>query len=181
MKRLSMVILILVLTACSQQYLARDDPAYPYNLPPVGSTIVLKQTVTVPAGETRIFLQDGVLKRKSDFDRYKANCSLELRKLEERAREIEPDSFMITEVQRVMEQVVQKEVPDTGFMRVGFDNSGKPMVVRGYHLWLGSEKQPGVMRMTCRGAFDDINRADPPSLEEVRQALGELAELSLSI
>jgi hypothetical protein len=78
-----------------------------------------------------------------------------------------------------MEQVVQKQTPQTGFIKVDMDIGGKPMVVRGYHLWLGSDRQPDVMRMTCRGAFDDINRADPPSLEEVRRALGEVAELSL--
>jgi hypothetical protein len=35
--------------------------------------------------------------------------------------------------------------------------------------------------MTCRGAFDDLSRAEPPSIEEIGEALGEIAELILAI
>ncbi|MCU7795489.1 MAG: hypothetical protein KZQ73_06575 [Candidatus Thiodiazotropha sp. (ex Semelilucina semeliformis)] len=181
MKQLFVIFLLVTLTACSQRYVVSDDPNYPYNLPPVGSTIVLKKTVSVPAGEVRVFLQGGVLMNKSEFDRYKANCSFELRKLDDIPRDIEPDSFIVTEVQRTMEQVVKQLGPEQGFVKVGFDIGGKPMVTRGYHLWLGSDRQPDVMRMTCRGSFDDLNRADPPSLGEVRYSLGEFAELVMPI
>ncbi|MCU7853099.1 MAG: hypothetical protein KZQ80_12905 [Candidatus Thiodiazotropha sp. (ex Monitilora ramsayi)] len=181
MKQLLVIFLLVTLTACSQRYVVSDDPDYPYNLPPVGSTIVLKKPVSVPAGEVRVFLQGGALKKKSEFDRYKISCSFELRKLDEIPRDIEPDSFIVTEVQRTMEQVVKQREFEQGFVKVGFDIGGKPMVTRGYHLWLGSDKQPDVMRMTCRGSFDDLNRADPPSLEEVRFSLGEYAELVMPI
>jgi hypothetical protein len=180
MQRLFVTLFALMISACSQQYISSSDPNYAYNLPPVGSTLVLKKPVTVAAGETRVFIQGGELMKRSEFDRYEANCDLELRKLQDRPREIEADSFIITKVQRLMEQVVRKSSPRSGFVKVGFDVGGKPMVVRGYHLWLGSDRQPDVMRMTCRGAFDDINRADPPSLEEVRRALGGIADLSLA-
>ncbi len=181
MKQFIVMFAALLLAACSQQYLVNDDADYAYNLPPVGSTLVLKKPITIPAGEVRVFLQHGEVFRKSDFDRYEPSCSLELRKLADVAREIEPDSFLVTKVQRLMQQVVQREPPRAGLMKVDMDSGGKPMVVHGYHLWLGSDKQPGVMRMTCRGYFDDINRADPPSLNDVAKSLGDYAELSLAI
>jgi hypothetical protein len=179
MKRFTVVLLTMLLTACSQRYLVSDDLSYPYNLPPVGSTLVLKKAVEIPADETRIFLQNGVLKRKSAFDRYKPSCSLELRKLVDRPRTIEPDSFVVTQVQRLTEEVVQRDPPATGFVKVDLEQGGKPMVVHGYHLWLGSDKQPDVMRMTCLGTFDDLNRAEPPSLQDVKKSLGDYAELML--
>jgi hypothetical protein len=182
MRRSLLFMLALLLTGCSQRYLVNDDPTYAYNLPPVGSRIVLKKPLRVPGGETRIFLQGGEAMKKSEFDRYKASCSFELRKLADTARNIEPDSFLVTEVQRLTQEVVQRKPAFSGFLKVAMqDSGGKPMVTQGYHLWLGSEKQPDVMRMTCRGAFDDLSRADPPSLEEVKQSLGDYAELIMPI
>jgi hypothetical protein len=35
--------------------------------------------------------------------------------------------------------------------------------------------------MTCHGAFDDLSRAEPPSIDDVREALGEIAELVLAV
>jgi hypothetical protein len=53
------------------------------------------------------------------------------------------------------------------------------MVTRGVHLWFGSDIQPDVMRMTCRGGFDDPWRAELPSIDEMRAALGAYAGLTL--
>lgn len=182
MKRLLLMLLPLLLGACAQQAVVSDDPDYAYNLPPVGSTLVLKKQVTVPAGEVRIFLQQGELFRKADFDRYEPSCSLELRKLADVPRTIEPEQFIITKVQRLMQQVVYSQPVPGGLMKAAFDDGGgKPMVVHGYHLWLGSDTQPDVMRMTCRGYFDDINRAEPPSLNDVAKSLGDYGDLILAI
>jgi hypothetical protein len=181
MKRLLLMLLPLLLSACAQQAMVNDDPDYAYNLPPVGSTLVLKKPVTVPAGQVRVFLQRGEVFSKADFDRYEPSCSLELRKLADVPRTIEPEQFIITKVQRLMQQVVENQQPHNGLMKAAFDDSGgNPMVVHGYHLWLGSDTQPDVMRMTCRGYFDDINRAEPPSLNDVKKSLGEMAELLLA-
>jgi len=182
MQRHLLFLLALLLAGCSQSYLVNDDPAYPYNLPPVGSRIVLKKPLTVPGGETRIFLQGGEMMKKSEFDRYKPSCSFELRKLADNPRTIEPDSFITTQVQRLTQEVVQRRGSATGLLKVGLDeSSGNPIVTLGYHLWLGSDKQPDVMRMTCRGAFDDLSRAYPPSLDEVKKSLGNYAELIMPI
>jgi hypothetical protein len=182
MKRLLLLLLVLLLSACAQREMVNDDLDYAYNLPPVGSTLVLKRPLTVPAGEVRIFLQRGELFSKADFDRYEPSCSLELRKLAEVARTIQPDRFIVTRVQRLMQQVVSAPLRNGGLMKAAFEDSGgKPMVVHGYHLWLGSDTQPDVMRMTCRGFFDDINRAEPPSLNDVMESLGDFADLELAI
>lgn len=182
MKRLLAMLLVPLLSACTQHAVVNNDLDYPYNLPPVGSTLTLNKTVSVPAGEVRVFLQHGEVFRKSDFDRYEPSCSLELRKLADVPRSIEPDQFIVTKVQRLMQQVVFNRGPHSGLMKVGLDDGGgKPMVVHGYHLWLGSDNQPDVMRMTCRGFFDDINRAEPPSLKDVMKSLGDFAELKLAV
>jgi len=174
--------LVSLLMGCTGEHLARGGPDSPYYLPPVGSSLVLKRPLTVSGGETRIFLQAGEMVQKARFDRYKPSCSFELRMLAEAPRTIEPDSFIVTRVERLIQEIVQRSRPRQGLLRSGLDfDSSPPFVVRGYHLWLGSERQPGVMRMTCRGAFADLHEAYPPSLGEVTRALGDYAELILRI
>jgi hypothetical protein len=160
--------------------MVNDNLAYPYNLPPIGSKLVLRQEVTIEPGTTRTFLQRGKPMALGDFNRYRANCNFEVESLSERVQRIEPDTFVIKEVQRLMTEVVRHDAHQPRFRTVEYGDPSSPLVTHGYHLWLSSEKQPDVMRVTCRGAFDDLSNAEPPSINEVREALGKIAELMLA-
>jgi hypothetical protein len=161
--------------------MVNDNLAYPYNLPPIGSKVVLMKRVTIEPGTTRTFLQRGKPMSLGNFDRYRANCNFEVEKLSEKVQWIDPDTFIVKKVQRLTTEVVQRQDTRPGFINVGLDKDGSPMVTHGYHLWLSSEKQPEVTRLTCRGAFDDLPRAQPPSIDEIVEALGDIAELVLAI
>jgi hypothetical protein len=157
-----------------------EDLAYPYNLPPVGSKIVLAQQLSIEPGTTRAFLQRGKPTTLGDFNRYHANCNFEVRHLSSESQRIEPDTFSVEKVERLMTEVVHSNFPQPRVLRVEYTDPSSPLVTHGYHLWLGSDRQPEVMRLTCRGAFDDLSRAEPPSINEVREALGSIAELVLT-
>ncbi|MES9830456.1 MAG: hypothetical protein ABW201_19560 [Candidatus Thiodiazotropha sp.] len=174
------IVLLLLLSACSQSYMVSDNLAYPYNLPPVGSKLVLMQEVAIEPGTTRTFLQRGRTTTLGDFNRYRANCNFEVENLSDKVQRIEPDIFIIKKVQRLITEVVRQYNRRSGTIDVEFGDPGSPMVTQGYHLWLSSEKQPDVMRMTCRGSFDDLSRSEPPSINEIREALGNIAELMLA-
>lgn len=174
------IVLLFFLSACSQSYMVSENLAYPYNLPPVGSKIVLMQALTIEPGTTRTFLQRGKSMALGDFNRYYPNCNFEVQKLSDRIQRIEPDGFIIEKVQRLMAEVVRYDSGQFRSLKVEYADQGSPMVTHGYHLWLSSERQPGVMRLTCRGAFDDLSRAEPPSIDELREALGKVAELVLA-
>ncbi|MES9945691.1 MAG: hypothetical protein ABW080_12095 [Candidatus Thiodiazotropha sp.] len=173
------IMILLLLSACTQSYMVSDNLAYPYNLPPVGSKVVLMKQVAIEPGTTRTFLQRGRPMSLGDFDRYLANCNFEVDKLSERVQQIQPDTFVVKKVQRLTTEVVRNHADKPRFFAVELDR-GSPIVTHGYHLWLSSEQQPDVMRITCRGAFDDLSRAEPPSIDEIREALGEIAELVLA-
>ncbi|MEJ2405584.1 MAG: hypothetical protein P8171_15035 [Candidatus Thiodiazotropha sp.] len=169
---------LLILTACSHPSNRAQDITNPYLPPSVGDRVSLLEPLTLLGETTRIFLQDGKAMTLTAFDRYKPNCNFEVRTLKPEPQTIEPDEFIIKRVQSLMVEVVRHEVPDRGgLMRVGMDDSGSTLVTRGYHLWLESEKQPDVMRLSCRGAFDDMWNATPPSIQEIEQTLGLLARL----
>ncbi|MCU7891254.1 MAG: hypothetical protein KZQ78_06425 [Candidatus Thiodiazotropha sp. (ex Ustalcina ferruginea)] len=175
------LLLLILLAGCSQSYLVSDDLGYPYNLPPVGSQLLLKQSVMIQPGTTRTFIQQGVSMALSEFDRYVPNCNFEISNLADSSLRIEPDTFVVKKVQRVMEQVVYQQMTGRGNITVSYEDPGSSLITLGYHLWLDSARQPDVMRLTCRGAFNDRWGADPPSIREVREALGDFAELILAI
>ncbi|MCU7919305.1 MAG: hypothetical protein KZQ95_13260 [Candidatus Thiodiazotropha sp. (ex Epidulcina cf. delphinae)] len=171
--------LLCLLTACSQGYRAHTDLTHPYHLSAVGSRVVLNRPVTIRPGTTRLFLQRGEAMALSEFDRYQPNCNFEIRDLSEVSQVIEPDSFSVIKVERLMTEVVRREDAVTGVLPAGMDDQGTPMVAYGVHLWF--EAGRSLMRLTCRGAFADMWEAQPPSIEEIKRALGEYAELVVAI
>lgn len=174
-------LLALLLMGCASSTMIAKDPGNPYYLPPAGSKIQLNQPITVPSGATRIFIQRGQLVEKMTFDRYVPSCNFEVSTLTDRPQIIDPETFLVVRVQQEMSEVVQLESPvqvaSLNLARI-FD-SGLPMVTHSVHLWIGSDLQPNLRRLTCRGAFDDMPKAYPPSIAEMRAALGKIAEIIL--
>ncbi|MCG8489848.1 MAG: hypothetical protein MI756_20425 [Chromatiales bacterium] len=174
------IAIALCLSGCSTNFQSSLNPANPYHQIPVGSKVVLKQALEVSAHRTRLFLQLGETMQLEDFDRYKANCNFELSSLTDGVQTIQPQTFTIRRVEGLMVEVVKK-LPEYRFVPVGLDDQGTPMVSQGYHFWLDSEQQPEVLRLSCRGAFDDMWETQPPSIEEIQQTMGDLAELQLAL
>jgi hypothetical protein len=169
-----------LLAGCGQTFQAKRGTDSPYYAPPVGTSIRLHKALTVPGGHTRVFLQRGEVVSKQAFDRYVPNCNFEINTLSEQPREIRPESFIVVRVQPETSEVVRNSQSRMlASLVLAMEDYSTPMVVRGLHLWIASDLQPDVRRLTCRGAFDDMPRADPPSIDEMREALGDYAELVL--
>jgi hypothetical protein len=117
------------------------------------------------------------------FDSFWPNCNFEVGRLDqENSQIIEPDRFTVRRSQFLTEEVVQRaEAVHLASLRLadGQDSGGHSMIYEGWHLWLESPDQPDVRRLTCRGVFADPHRADPPSIAEIRDALGDIATLLL--
>ncbi|MDJ0807337.1 MAG: hypothetical protein QNJ78_10935 [Gammaproteobacteria bacterium] len=148
-------------------------------MPPPGTRIELHRPLSVPGGHTRVFLQRGEVVSKQGFDRYRPSCNFEIRTLAEQPRQILPEDFLVSRAQRETAEVVFHRAAPlmlAGLNFVGMDD-GLPMVVHSVHLWISSDRQPDVMRLTCRGAFGDPPNADPPSIAQMKQALGSYASL----
>ncbi|MGD8587573.1 MAG: hypothetical protein PVG22_01950 [Chromatiales bacterium] len=174
------ILTCLWLTACSQSGWVRQDTASTLYLPPVGTLVELKQPLTVRPGRARVFLQGGRFGQA--INQFEPNCNFVIRTLSEQPQVIKPDTFLVVRVQRVTEEVVQltRPIRVAGLGALALDSSGGySMVTRGVHLWFGSDTQPEVMRMTCRGGFDDPWRAKLPSIDQIRAVLGAYASLTL--
>lgn len=147
----------------------------------VGSRIILHRELTIPANQTRIFLQRGQVS-VGGFDQYYPHCNFEVRSLSEMVRSIVPDDFTVTRVQEGFEEVVgldesAKVAALEAVSLYGVFGTDQSLVSRFVHFYLTSQHQPDVMRLTCHGAFDFRWDAELPTVAEIREALGEFATL----
>ena len=164
--------LVLTLAGCSSwvpDYSGEDS----------GYRVVLHKTLTVSPGNARVFLQQGKMLPSLSFNQYDISCSFEVRKLSEQPQTIEADTFVVTRIQHLMEEVASwRPVRLASLTLAGADVDSSPAdIFLGYHFWLHSEKQPDVLRMTCRGAFSEPWDAQYPTLGEITAALGSWASL----
>lgn len=178
MTRIGILVGLSVMTLASCATPATDESS-PYYRMPVGATVELHQQLAIPAGHSRVFLQNGKVVKKTRLDGYRPHCNFEQRTVSDGTAVIAPDRFTVTAVTAGEDFVVQREgLHHAGWRMSGFDDSVS-MVNRYIAHTLSSASQPQVMRLTCHGGFDFPGRAQLPSLTEIRNALGEVATVEL--
>lgn len=194
MSRFTVVLLAILLAACQS---VTPDPSSPFYLPPAGSKLTLNQGFVMPPRELKIFVQDGRLVYAAN--QYYPFCRFELRDLKDTAREIKPDEFDIVGVSRqtgvfaALDQFDKRTllasigvIGGYGGIGVGIGGpgigifDGKPSpIVYGIRMDLSSPRQPEVFRMTCGHLQDPNISAKYLSIDEIRQALGNVFTLRL--
>ena len=179
-KTVVVVALGFLLAAC-QQAPVRDETSQRSRVG-AGSTFVLHEALLVPAGHARVFLQSGKVVSKTQLDRYRPHCNFETRVVSDGTLRIEPDTFLVTDVEEYEEEIVSRPQPIRVAALAGDDGDVGgmiSMITRFVRHWLYSERQPEVMRLTCHGGFDYPLDALPPSVAKIRQALGSYVTLNL--
>ena len=144
--------LLLVLTAC-QSAVEKQEVAKGEELGR-GAKLILQQEIVIPAGAGWVAFQDGKMRVKPrKIKQYYPFCLLELRARNETELVLKPDEFVVT-------RVVNSHEGATGYD------------VRNYYtrMWLRSERQPQVEKMTCQqwNVFPDDNYV---TVAQVRAAL----------
>ena len=178
---LTILFATLLLAGCTAQ--VRKDTASPYYPVPGGSTLKINRMIEIPPPRTRHFLQNG--KVSGHFDHYTPNCNIEVYKRDDLAVQyVQPGEYRISRVQQTREEVVRTRLPQLAAlgapsMLLASKGDGNASIYLGYHLWLEGP-DPNVMRLSCRGAFADPSEAYPPSIDQIRQALGEIMFLELA-
>lgn len=136
----------------------------------------LREPVAMPRDRARIHLQNG--QSGVGFNSYEPSCTLEIRVINRDAAEIiQPDVFMVEQVQHLFEEVVEFKQHRLAALAMGGGSAmdaGPAMIHEGYHFWLKSPRQPNVLRLTCRGLYAEPHRAHPPSMEEIQHTLGSI-------
>ena len=176
----ALMIATCALSACSTPT-ARKDQGSPYYAVPEGSVLQLNQRIEVPRGTTRVRIQRGEV--VGNYDHYWPSCSFEVRTLDHDERQIiEPGRFTVIRRQLLRDEFAGLSRPlRVASLRLAsaLNGNGHTMIFEGWHLWLDSPDQPNVKRLTCRGAFGSPAEVAPPSIDEIRAALGTVVTLEL--
>ena len=170
------ILLLLSLALAGCQYVPPRDINSPFFSPPVGSQLRLTQPLTIPANDAGVFIQNGKPQYSGwQLDKYYPNCDFELRTRASYERVVEPDSFTVTRTVRETENV--SLMPAIVAARI--KHNGAPHENYMTVLYLHSDKQPDVFRMTCQH-WEDPSQGDHLTVKQMRQTLGELFILELA-
>jgi hypothetical protein len=168
------VLLLVGLAACAPA-ISRDETSYFYSVP-VGSTIELKQTVTILPEQVAVLMQYGQYRTESNLDKYYPHCKFEIYSIAETRRTVQPDRFTIIRVVDSMEETTQ--LPMQPLASLNFSAGGPSVYNYITEMYLRSDRQPGVYRMTCMH-WESIIDDRYLTVQQMREAMGELFTLEL--
>ena len=158
-----------LLSACDNSQVVKDENSQFYSVTP-GSTFTLNREVTIQPDNTSIYLQNGKIELVKNIDFYKPNCKFELYTISEQARQVKPDTFVVTKVVDQSEDVSAKWPTYAGLgMALG---DGPVHLTFSTTMYLESKLQPDVFRMSCK-RWDWPATGEYLSINEMRQALGD--------
>lgn len=157
-----------------------------------GETFELKQPLSMAGGQARIYIQHGQV-TGSGFDRFEPHCRLETRDLNPQGATIQPDSFAISKVRIGEEAVANQSKHQTDRIYASLlvgqamandsdNDSNRVPTMDLVHLYLHSEKQPDVLRLTCAGSLSDGDpfdepRSHRPERNKINQILGNIGQI----
>ena len=182
-KSLCYVLLFLLLTACSANTV-KDETSEFYAIP-VGSLLELNEDVTINGDQVATYVQNGKLMSYDDVDKYQPNCKFEIYTMSEKPRSVFADTFEIVKVEDDIESSALKNntqlaALDNTVSRRGMYGSLDRSQVFNYAtlLYLNSDKQKDVYRMTCQH-WEDVMDDRHLSISQMRSAMGDVFTLQI--
>jgi hypothetical protein len=170
------VLLVLLLTACESSQTVRDEDSQYYSVP-LGSTFTLNTGITIQPNFTSTYFQFGNIEPVGNIDFYKPHCKFELYTISEQARQVRPDTFVVT---RIVDQSEDVSVEWPRYVALTMGAYDGPVhLTFSTTMYLESSMQPDVFRMTCK-RWDWPAIGEYLSINEMRQALGDYFTLTLA-
>ncbi|HBG96490.1 MAG TPA: hypothetical protein DDY14_14495 [Chromatiaceae bacterium] len=144
-----------------------------------GSSLTLNQDIRIAQDRARVFFVNG---RARNFGAsYQPSCALEVRRISRDGPQvISARSIGIDRIQSDWAQVVHIGRQPAARLRLvghGGGDGGDAMIQTGFHFWLDDSRDRNLMRLTCLGILANPALAYPPTLADIRIALGRIATL----
>jgi hypothetical protein len=175
MKRLLLLFLAALLWSCDTP----RGPETPYYRFPYDSRLVLNRALEIPANWATARLQYGRVVPFGHVQEQAPHCIFEINTVREVPQRVEPDAFAIIRVERGMSTIAARP---SFFIRAAFADTDRPGQLFYKTIFLlRSERQPGVLRLTCQSDQYAAGVGIPRHLTvpEIRQALGDIFTLEL--
>lgn len=173
-------ILLLVITAITGACVTQLElnVSSPYFNAYAGSKLTLLKPIQIPPETASVYIQDGETKSYRAVDSYRAYCVFEVNTRREVAQTIEPDEFAVVRYRRDFEQVNSGAIVPVATLSLSGEMSNPMATVYSSELYLKSDKQPDVLRMTC-SHWDDPETGNYLTVAEIKQTLNGLMTLQL--
>jgi len=173
---------VTLITAC-QTLSDKGNENSPYYVMPPDSRAVLHRELQIPGDDVSVFIQDGRVMPFSEVRKYYPHCKFELYTRRTEARAVMPDDFRVTRTVREEAHSAGSGLLQLARLSFGifadFDNGGPTLIAFVTRMYLRSEKQPDIFRLTCAqwGHLPDDGHV---TIAEMRRALGELITLHIA-
>jgi hypothetical protein len=166
-----------LLAGCNNTSVVGDTSSRFFDMP-VGSTFTLNREITILPHSTSTYVQFARTGPDLRVNTYHPNCRFEVFSISESERVVKPDVFTVTRVVNQFEQVSLDGVRYAGPIIVADD--GGPMFYNYMTtMYLKSEKQPDVFRITCQ-VWDYIYNETYLSIDQMREAVGDVFTISIA-
>jgi len=167
---------MLGITACHSGPYPVSSPYYSI---PTGSTVVLKQTLKIPANTARVYIQYG--EPLKEVDQYEAHCWYYSWKVLDTPQFVHADTFTITSVQH-SEEVVSLDVPiqlaslSIAHLQPAFASA--TAIEYKTIITIHSQKQPDIRQLICNH-WEDPSDARHLTFAEISSVLGDITTIKL--
>ena len=174
----------LLVTGC-QTVSYQGNENSPYYVVPTGSRVVLENELTIPGDRAAVYIQGGQPRSYWDVNPYYPYCKFEVRTRKDSAQKIQPDDFAVTRAFQETPPSVRAEPqgPDVSarLVRVSSMDSdgGISATVFATTMWLHSDRQPDVFRMTC-AQWGYLPLDGHLSIAQIRKTLAGVFTLKLA-
>jgi hypothetical protein len=172
--------LLLTLSACSTGPFPVSSPYFQI---PAGSTIVLKQELTIPPNAGRVYIQYGKVVTPKEKDSYHAHCWFLSWDVLDTAQVIKPDTFVVTKSQQLEDVVMRGTDTQLAMNGAGFGmyEGGGPMALEySTEMHIHSDKQPVIRRFVC-SHWENPTDARHLTVAQMQATLGQIAEIHLNV
>ena len=184
MQRLATLLLFVLIAACQPAYIhGRPNLNSPYFQVPTDSKLVLKQEVTVDAGQKSAYFQRGKLVKWFNVQKFEAYCALALDRKADAEQTVKPGEFDVYRVhnESLFTLAKKRNAPTDDFrvQTVGMrDNSQDSYQVMAVLMELRSTTQSNVKRLTC-ASWVIPQGMQSVTVNGIRASLGDYATLNL--
>ena len=142
-----------------------------------GDEVIMLKTLEIPSGKARVYLQDGKIRSYGSSNQYEPFCYFLVKDPLPASQQIKPGTFVVQSVW-LDETTVSVEYPVrmASVLSMGMGGGSRSPIAYQFHIALKTVDQQDMV-LICSGAYDMPDQAAPIRLPELRQALGDYAEV----
>jgi hypothetical protein len=172
--------------------ISASDVSSSYYRLPATTTVIVRQTITIPPGTAHVTLQDGRIVTIDHLRRYEPFCEFEVNDVVESEQQVRPGRFAAARIIR-QQLLGAKRQPvllatntatetandaTTGMMLLAaLDDTLRLNEVR---LRLHSAEQANVRELRCAGGWAFLSTVAYPTLAEMNRVLGALISIEIN-